>query len=144
MLIAMVYGFHHFYGFFIYFLFPLWPEVENAFDLSQEQQQQLLREAAARYWPFVIAALVSDWRQLLRPLSDPRLTDLFRPWAMLVRMHLFIFVAIAVLLLAGAGYLFYLLILLFFFFPWRLIWQHLSARRGIHPASHRRDKHRHD
>lgn len=122
-LLFACYGFHYFYALFIYFIFPLWPEIESAFDLTADQEQRILIEAAGRYWPFVIATLAMDWRNQIRPLTHPGLLDLIRPWALLLRMHLFIFAAILVLLVAGTGYLFYLLILLFFFFPWQTVYR---------------------
>lgn len=120
-LVTVCYGFHALYALIIYFLFPLWPEIPGSFDLDGRLQGLLLAEAAERYWPFVAASLAADWRELVRPLTEPGAHHIGRPWKLLFRMHLFIFVAITVVVLGGTGYPFYLLILLFFFFPWRLV-----------------------
>lgn len=126
-IVAVCYLFHALYGFVIYFLFPLWPETPSTFDLDAGRQERMLLEAAHRYWPFVAVTLATGWRDLLRPLFDPQPLDIVRPWALLLRMHLFIFIAIATVIAAGTGYVFYLLILLFFLFPWRLLYRQSSG-----------------
>lgn len=129
-LVGICYGFHTLYGLVIYFLYPLWPEIESSFDLADRQQGLLMLRAAGRYWPFVAATLVADWRELFRPLAEPQPLDIARVWTLLFRMHFFLMIAITVVVVAGTGYVLYLLILLFFFFPWRLVVRNVYRRRA--------------
>jgi MFS family permease len=112
---------HIFYAFAIYFLYPMFPAIPTPFELSSDEQFQMLRNIFTDYWFFTLIAIFSDWKRQFQPLWKPAHLDIARPMKRLGRMHLFIILAIAVTGVAGTGLAFYWLTLFFFFFPWNTL-----------------------
>jgi hypothetical protein len=114
-------GFHFVHSVFLNLFFPV--QGEGSFAGFRHQggsgfpNAQLYLTVLGRYWPFLLASIIAERRNLLAP---PASLDFAQPYRNVIRLHLLIFFFFFAAVLHLESFLVYAVVFAVYFFPFRM------------------------